>query len=218
MKVVKHVVFDFDGTIANTLDLAFKIYNRIAPEYDCKSVEQKDVVLLRTEKPQRLLKSYGVSNYKLLLLVLRIRKELSKHISEIELVEDIRDSLYEIKNAGFRLGILTSNSIDNVRRFLADNDLSGIVDFIYSGKSLFGKELIIKRMLKNENVSRESMVYVGDETRDIEASVKAGIPVIAVCWGLNTRELLESLLPDQIVDEPKELLACVQRIFNMQSA
>jgi phosphoglycolate phosphatase len=212
MKIVKYVVFDFDGTIADTLDLALKIYNRIAPEYNCKLIEQKVAGLLRTEKPQRLLKLYGVSNLKLLLLILRIRKEMSKHITEIEPVKDIKDSLHELKNAGFNLGILTSNSIDNVRKFLENNALSGVFDFIYSGKSLFGKDKLIMRMLNNENISRESVIYVGDETRDVEAAKKAGIPVIAVCWGLNTKELLNSVNPDQITGEPEELFSCVQQI------
>jgi len=65
-----------------------------------------------------------------------------------------------------------------------------------------------------EKISRGSVIYVGDEIRDIEASKKSGIPVIAVSWGLNRRELLSSLFPDQIADDPKELFGCVQRIFN----
>lgn len=180
MKDVKYVVFDFDGTIADTIDLALKIYNRIAHEYNCKPINIGDRELLRTQNPQKLLKVYGVTNLRLVLLLLRIRKELSKHISGIGLVKDIRDPVYEIKHAGFKLGILTSNSIDNVSKFLESNALSGVFNFIYSGKGLFGKHRVIKRMLDTEKISGESVIYVGDETRDVETCKKAGIPVIAV--------------------------------------
>jgi phosphoglycolate phosphatase-like HAD superfamily hydrolase len=57
MKDVKYIVFDFDRTIADTIDLALKIYNRFAPEYNCKSIEQGDIELLRAEKPRKFLKA-----------------------------------------------------------------------------------------------------------------------------------------------------------------
>ncbi len=214
MKDLKYVVFDFDGTIADTLDLALKLYNKVAHEYNCKPVSEADREKISSGKPQELLKAYGVTNIKLFTLMLRIRKELSKHIPETELIKEIGTSLYEIKNAGYRLGILTSNSGDNVRMFLERNSLSGIIDFIYSGKSLFGKDKVIRRMLDRENLTRQNIIYVGDETRDIEASKKAGIPVIAVSWGLSRRDILASMLADQIADEPKELLGCVELIFS----
>jgi phosphoglycolate phosphatase len=213
MKDIRYILFDFDGTIVDSLNLAFKIYNRIAHEYNCKSAKQGDMELLRTKKPQELLKAYGITDLKLLLLVLRIRKELSSHITEIELVKDIESSLKEIKSAGFRMGILTSNSRDNVCKILENNNISNLFEFIYSGKSFFGKDRVIRRVLNRENISRESVIYVGDETRDVEASKKAGIPVTAVCWGLNNRDVLASLLPDQIADKPGELFECFQRIL-----
>jgi phosphoglycolate phosphatase len=213
MKNVKHIVFDFDGTIADSLYMILEIYNRIAHEYGLKLIEKDDREQIRSQKPQTLLKAYGVSNLKLLKLLLRIRKEIGEHISEIKLVKDMGPSLNEIKNAGFRLGILTSNSRKNVRIFLEKESLSGIIDFIYSGRSLLGKDKVIKRMLERKNISHESVIYVGDETRDTVASKKAGIPVIAVSWGLSRRDALASLMPDQIADDPKELFECVQRIF-----
>lgn len=212
MKETKYVVFDFDGTLADTFDLALKIYNRIAPEYNCTLIGHEDRELLRTERPQKLFKEYGFTDLKVFLLLLRMRKELSKHIPDIGLVKGIKDSLLNIKKAGYNLGILTSNSKNNVSKFLEYNDMSGLIDFIYSGKGLFGKDRVIRRMLDSEKILRENVIYVGDETRDIEASKKAGIPVIAVTWGLNNREVLSSMGPDCLADDPQELYSCVMAI------
>lgn len=214
MKNSYYIIFDFDGTIADTFDLALEIYNTIAPEYNCMPAGPGDHELLRTKKPQELLKTYGVSRLKLLTLLLRIRKELSRHIPDIKLVSGMEASLREISNSGYRLGILTSNSVSNVSQFVDINNLSGLFDFIYSGRSLFGKEKVIRRLLIHENLNAERVIYVGDETRDIEASKNAGIPVVAVSWGLNRREVLASMSPDQIADEPKELKGCLQLILN----
>lgn len=213
MSRIRYIIFDFDGTIADTIDLALAIYNRIAPEYNCKPVNDEDRKVLREGKPKELLKEYGVTNLKLGLLLLRIRKEIGNHIPELKLVKGIRDPLREIKNAGLILGILTSNSTHNVNRFLKKNDLTDIFDFVYSGKSLFGKDRVLMRLFDHEKISGEEVMYIGDETRDIEASERAGIPVVAVTWGLNNRKALLSLKPDQIADKPADLPGCVQEVL-----
>jgi phosphoglycolate phosphatase len=208
-----YVILDFDGTIADTLELAIGIYNRIAPEYNYSPVGETERELFRTKKPQELLKTYGISKLKLLTMLLRIRKELSRHVPEIKPVEGMEAALREISDAGYRLGILTSNSVENVRKFLDINSLSALFDFIHSGRSLFGKDRVIRKLINHEQLQADRVVYIGDETRDIEASRAAGIAVIAVSWGLNRRDLLASLSPDQIADKPDELPDCVRRIF-----
>ncbi len=209
-----YIIFDFDGTIADTLDMALVIYNRIAPEYNTIHAGEKERELIRTKKPQELLKTYGISSLKLLTMLLRIRKELKRHISEVKPVSGMEAALREIRNAGYKLGILTSNSLENVREFLEINNLSSLFDFIHSGKSLLGKEKVIRKLLIHEQLSSDRVVYVGDETRDIEACRAAKIPVIAVSWGLNSRDLLASHSPDQIADKPEELIECVVSLFN----
>jgi len=209
----KYVVFDFDGTIADTLDLSLNIYNRIASDYNCRQVSQEDKDALRSKKPQELLKTYGISHLKLVSILLRIRKEITRQITETELAKGVDKSLKEIKNEGFSLGILTSNSRTNVLRFLEHHSLTCIMDFIYSGNSIFGKDKVIRRMLHHEKIERDQIVYVGDETRDIEACKKAGIPVIAVSWGLNSREVLASLHPDHLAEDPEDLFTFVKQVF-----
>lgn len=214
MQYTDYIVFDFDGTIADSLELGLSVYNRIAPEYNCMPVGLEERELFRTKKPQELLEIYGISKLKLLALTLRIRKELNRHLPEMRLFENMESALLEIREAGYGMGILTSNSVENVRKFLEINGLTGLFDFIYSGKSFLGKEKVIRKMINREQLPAGRIVYVGDETRDIEACRAAGIPVIAVSWGLNRRELLASLSPDQIADRPEELPVCVRHVFN----
>ncbi|HEX2921412.1 MAG TPA: HAD hydrolase-like protein, partial [Bacteroidales bacterium] len=121
--------------------------------------------------------------------------------------------LLQIRNSGLRMGILTSNSAYNVGMFLKYNHLSDFIDFIYSDKSFFGKDIVLRKLLNHEKILKEDAIYVGDETRDIEASRKVGIPVIAVVWGFHNRKTLASLNPDQIADTPEDLMGCIQKIL-----
>lgn len=212
MSNIKYIVFDFDGTLVDTIDMAINIFNKIAHEYNLKQIEEEDRIALTTQKPKDLMKIYEVTQLKVVLLLLRIRKEMGKNLSDLKIVSDIKETLQELKQSGFRLGILTSNSKNNVGIFLENNGLADIIDFIYSGKSLFGKDKVMKSMLEQEKISKDEIIYVGDEIRDIEASRKVGIPIISVSWGLNTREILESFKPDLMAHTPKDLPGCIQKI------
>jgi phosphoglycolate phosphatase len=213
MMGLKYIIFDFDGTIADTIELGLDIFNSIAPEYDCAPIKEEDWFMLRTMKPQELIKEYGISNIKLTLILFRVRKEMKAHANELKPVKNIAGSLMEIKNSGLRMGILTSNSRNNVEMFLNNNQLSNLIDFIYSGKSFFGKDRVLRRLFDHENIPKENVIYVGDETRDIEASRRAGIPVIAVSWGFHNRDILASLKPDQIAETPEDLYDCIRKIL-----
>ena len=184
----------------------------MAPKYRCKIAKEEDLKKLRANKPQELLKSYNITKFKLPFLLLHIRKELRKEINNIKPISGIIKALRKIKAAGFNLGVMTSNSKKNVQIFADLNGLNGIFDFIYSGRNLFGKEKVINKLLKIHKIKKNSAIYIGDETRDIEASKKVGIQIIAVSWGMNTKEILASLQPDTITDKPENLLKCIQEL------
>lgn len=214
MNTTPYIVFDFDGTIADSIDLGFRIFNRIAPEYNVQQIDEEIKKEIVTKRPQEILKKYGISHLKVITLLLRLRKEFTKHIDEISLVVGMEQALRDIKNTGLRIGILTSNSVVNVRKVLDKYRLLPIIDFIYSGKSLFGKDKVIHSMLKKEAISPDNVIYVGDETRDVEASKRAGIPVVAAPWGFNSRRALEESKPNEIADEPASLPECAWRLLN----
>ncbi|PMB02817.1 carotenoid oxygenase, partial [Fischerella thermalis CCMEE 5196] len=82
-------------------------------------------------------------------------------------------------------------------------------EFIYSGITIFGKTTIINNLLKQKQLKPEEVIYVGDETRDIEASKKANIKVVAVSWGFNSPEVLAKQNPNYLIHHPSELLDVV---------
>jgi phosphoglycolate phosphatase len=62
-------------------------------------------------------------------------------------------------------------------------------------------------MVSNHGLDRNHVLYIGDETRDIEAAHKAGVRVAAVTWGYNNAEMLKRFSPDYLVSRPHELLS-----------
>lgn len=202
----KTIIFDFDGTIADTFSILLNIYNEAAAKFNCRPVDAKDIEKLRSQKPQKFLKEYGVKGYKVPLMAIYIKRQLSKHLLEIDPVDDIDKVLAKLIGQDYKLGILSSNSKSNIETFLRQHGLNGYFDFIYTSRNVFRKDLALKKIIKAQHISKSDVIYVGDETRDIEACKKAGVKIIAVAWGFNSKEALYKLRPDTLIDNPKELL------------
>ena len=62
----------------------------------------------------------------------------------------------------------------------------------------------MRRYCNKRTLKACEVIYVGDEVRDITGAKNAGVKVIAVAWGYNSRELLEKHKPDFPVDTPQE--------------
>jgi phosphoglycolate phosphatase len=201
----KTIIFDFDGTLANTLETVIEIYNKIAPEYNCKTVELENISRLQGMNVSHLMKEHDISHIALAILLVRVRKELHINIDHVKPFEGIHEALLKLKSAGCQLGIMSSNSQKNVHTFLDSNNMMSLFDFVHTSKNIFGKHTAIKRIISNLSLQTTDVVYVGDETRDIEACKKIGVKIAAVSWGYNLPDVLLAMHPDVLVTTPNEL-------------
>ncbi|MEM1440795.1 MAG: HAD-IA family hydrolase [Verrucomicrobiota bacterium] len=204
------LIFDFDGTLANTLETGIAIYNDLAPQYGLKSVTVDEVKELRKLNTRALLDQLGISRLLAVKLGAHIRKLLHQQMDQVEMIQGMTDAVRELHKAGYRLGVLSSNSADNVRLVLRRFGLLECFSFIEAGVSLFGKSHRILSVLKKEALEPRDAMYVGDETRDMEAARESKVSGLAVCWGANGREAMETEGPDFCIDHPSELIACAR--------
>ena len=211
--MTKVIIFDFDGTLADTIDILLSITNRLSAEFGFKSATKEELAQLSNLTSWQILRYSGISIFKFPLLIRKLRAELRSEICNIKIFAGIKEVLSELKNLGFQLGIITSNSRENVLEALEINGLQDIFTFIYSG-SPFGKHKVINRWLRKEHRSPEEVFYVGDEIRDIDAARKTGIKVIAVGWGFNSQEALAAHNPDFLIERPQQLLDIMSNLGN----
>jgi phosphoglycolate phosphatase len=205
----KCVLWDFDGTLADTFEVAWQTYNALALERGWKPIE--DAHALRGLTARAFLKRQNISVMQLPGLVKHFLQAERKHMDSVKVFPGLPDALHRLKGEGRRLGVLSSNSGENIRTCLRANGLLEVFDFVIGYPRLFGKARAIRRLLKREGGQKEEWLYVGDEVRDVLAAKKAGLDVAAVTWGFQTAELLKRYKPRYLIGDPGQIAKEAER-------
>ncbi len=199
------LVFDFDGTIADTLGETRKIFNAIAPDYGIRTVDETEVPKLRHLSLKEILKELDIPKRRVIPLISRGTTMMRKNIDRLQIIPGMKEALVELRNHTDNFGILTSNTTSNVELFLQNHGIRELFDFVSSTSKLTGKATHLKAIRKTFSLNHSEMLYVGDELRDVKAAQKANIPHAAVSWGFNSRESLLESEPTYLFDHPDEL-------------
>jgi phosphoglycolate phosphatase len=201
------VVWDFDGTLADTLAMALATYNNLAGQYGFMPVD--DPAAARNLGTMAFLRKHGIPLYRLPVLIKAYLAATKGQMATIRLFSGVPELLRALKTAGCRLGVLSSNLADNIRSCLRSNGVESDFDFVVGYPRLFGKATALRRLLKAEKLKRQRMLYVGDEVRDVEAAQEAGVDSAAVGWGFHSVQLLTEHAPTFLWTSPKEVLSAL---------
>jgi phosphoglycolate phosphatase len=201
----RSLVFDFDGTIADTLGETRKIYNQLAPEYGIREVDAHEISELRHLSLKEILGKLQIPKHRLPSIISRGTGMMRKNIDRLELIAGMKETLNELRSQTENFGILTSNTTANVDIFLQNHGIRELFDFISSTSKLTGKSRHLRAIRRTFSLEHSEMIYIGDELRDVKAAQKASIPHAAVTWGFNSRESLAEAKPTYLFDHPKEL-------------
>jgi phosphoglycolate phosphatase len=199
------LLFDFDGTIADSFHLGIKIANRLAPKYGLSQFTDDDFKRFRSLPMHKVLKELKIPFYKIPGAIKLALSEYHHLLSELEPCEEVLEMLNSLKDMQIPMALLSSNDTKNLHGFLKR---FGIDEFrwVEGTSGILKKANRICQQLKKHGLKPSQVIYVGDEVRDIEAAKKCGIRVIAVTWGFQTTELLCSHNPDYLVDKPAQIV------------
>ncbi|MGB0775788.1 MAG: HAD-IA family hydrolase [Akkermansiaceae bacterium] len=205
------LIFDFDGTLADTLDESVRIYNTLAIEHGLRPVNQDDVAKLRHMRMGDFLRYLEIPKRRVPKLLFQGTRILKENIGALALFEGMAECLHQLRETSEHFGILTSNSVENVEVFLRNHGLDDTFTFVSSTSKLTGKAKHLRAIRKTFSLDHAEMLYVGDEIRDIKAAQKANIASAAVGWGFNSAESLRAARPDHFCEEVADLLEIKRR-------
>ena len=209
--MIKHIVFDFDGTIADSIDLGLQIFNELADKYHYKKVTADELRIIKNIPIKERFKQVGIPLYKIPQISIDCLVKFRFLVDSLKTFNGTKNLIMGLKNDGLCLSIISSNSVENIKAFLQNNELE-FFDNIISVKNLFGKHKSIKKYLKQFKIRADEVIYIGDELRDIEACKKMSVKIISVIWGYDSLELLKSGNPEYIAYKPEEIREIVKSI------
>ena len=199
------LIFDFDGTIADTLAFTINSASEISRKLKLLNEEKVNMEKFRSMDSREFFKELEIPTSKLLWFMFKYQRKLVHEIDDIKTFEGLDEVLHVMKNNGVKLGIVTSNSKRNVKKFLRKNNLE-YFDFVYSSLNYFRKDKMLKKAIEKFQMNKENVIYVGDEVRDIKAAKSIGIKVASVTRGYNFESVLSEYKPDFLIYRPKDLL------------
>ncbi len=198
------VVFDFDGTLADSFPWFATVLDEAADRFGFRRVDAAEREALRASGSREILRRFGVPVWKLPMIAAHMRRLKSEAADRIPLFEGTGEMLRRLSEKGVQLGIVSSDAEENVRRTLGPDHAARIRHY-ECGASLFGKHARLRQVLRRSGVLPRQAIYVGDEIRDAEAARAAGIAFGAVSWGYARPEALKA-------QEPAEFFACMEAI------
>ncbi|MBS7247809.1 MAG: HAD family hydrolase [Candidatus Jordarchaeales archaeon] len=211
---VKAVIFDLDGTLINTKERFFKVFNEtlehlsLPPITKGKFEELYSRASLDEAIPENARKNFW--------------KRFLVRYGQVSSDEDgpilgVRETLKELKDRGLIICVVTGRACNahSVWNELEKHGLAEYVDIVSaknpSVKDHYLKEEEILRVLEKTGVKPDDCIVVGDFLADIETGKKIGAFTIAVLSGGVRREILESAEPDMILESVRE----IPRIIDM---
>lgn len=203
--VLPIIIFDFDGTIADTAPLIRNFLDATMKKQGLTPVTDGELAELRNYPLRKIVEDLKLGRVELWRLVRALKKEIRDAIDDLELIEGMTDVLATLRLKGYSLGIVTSNDSAIVEQFFAQHNIPPF-DFVLGGNGPFAKDRALKSARKKYATESQVCVYVGDETRDIDAARGADMPCIAVTWGFNSHQALHALAPDIVVNTPIEIV------------
>lgn len=202
---MKYIIFDFDGTLADSTAVFASAWNTLAQKYKFKGIELKEIESLKKLSIAERSKLFDFPMYKLPMILPQFYRLYRQSLNEVHLYEGIKDVIMEIDKRGYKILIISSNSQENILEFLKMNDIHCVSNVLCSNR-IFGKDKVLKKFLKDSSSTASDVLYIGDEQRDIVACKKVGVPIIWVSWGYDSIEVIQQEEPEYKVNAPQEIL------------
>jgi len=209
--MVKAVLLDWDGTLWDALSFILELYTDVFNHLGMKPWTREEYRERFRHDWREMLEEMGLSEHRNYLLSYWGEK-ISK---ERPLAYPWVRGLVEELDGDYLMGIVSSAPRKPLTRELERNSILGNMGVVVSGDDFRERKPSPKPLLYATDklgVEPRECVYVGDMVEDIQACRKAGMPVVAVTWGLHSRSRLEAEKPDYMADEPDEILGYIKNL------
>ena len=212
MSQIKAILFDFDGTLADTNALIIRTFEetlaQLLPERTFGREEILNFIGPTLEQTGCAL--FGGNGKSFTTLYRRINAKY--HDDMISAYPGVVDMVAELKTRGYKLAIVSSKKRDFLIRGMKCVGLYPYFDYILGGDDVVHPKPDPEPVLKAVNhfgLKPTDCLMVGDNEHDIESAQAAGVISVGVSWALKGVAHLQKYNPDHILHNANDLLELV---------
>ena len=210
----KLLIFDLDGTLANTLHTIRDAVNMCMDHFGFPTLDMCRVkenvgngvrVLIKKSVPQNIAENDGEIDR-----VLEYFKGcyLKTHDNIDGCYEGLLEVVYTLYDRGYKLAVLSNKPDALVKGIVKKLVREGTFSVAMGQTDLPRKPYPdVPLMIANDlGCLVEDAYFIGDSEVDIKTAKNAGMHSVAVSWGFRDRCILENENPDTVIDIPEQLL------------
>lgn len=204
---MKAIIFDFDGTLANTLPICFYAFQQVFKEFDKKDLTSNEIKEMFGPSETGIIRNNLSNPNKEEAIEYFYEKYSELHKSLVVDNADILELLKSLKEAEIRIGIFTGKAKRSLDISLKALDMEGLFDVIITGDDVIKPKPDPEGLLKALSlleIENSEVIYVGDSDADIIAGVQANIYTIGVQWLPEYQTAVFSEKPDSIIKSVME--------------
>ena len=196
-------IFDFDGTLADSLDWFRASFQETIARFDLAPVSPKELEGMRGLSAREIMARLKISMWQLPVIVSDMRKRKLAAASETSLFAGIPAMLADLQRVGIKTAIVSSDSEASVRQVLGPT--ASLITRFDCGAAVFGKHWKFRRVARKLGAKPSETICIGDEIRDIEAADAAGMDSGAVAWGYALPAALQAAKPTHLFNSIEEI-------------
>jgi phosphoglycolate phosphatase len=210
--VLTTVIFDFDGTLADTRDAAVRAFRKTIEACRFLPARPPGVNELLTLSLESYLRSAGIVDRHLIDEALhafdRHYRPIAARIARP--FPGVCETVRLLRRAGLRRGIATNEVRANLDHLLTAFGLGGYFEASICADEVAApkpaSDMMDDLLLKLNSEPSETLV-VGDSMLDLQMGKASGCLTCAVTYGAHTAQELQTHGPDWMIDEFAQLLA-----------
>ena len=201
------IIFDFDGTIADTLPICYYAFQYVFREFDNRDLSSEEIKAMFGPSETGIIKENLNSMDTDKAIELYYEKYTDFHKQFVEENKEMDDLLKYIKNKGIKLGIVTGKAKRSLDISLNALQMENYFDVLITGDDVKNPkphpEGVIKA-LSLLGVDKNNAMFIGDSDADILAGLQANVLTIGVQWLPNYQTLDFKTEPNYIFKKVSE--------------
>lgn len=213
---MKAYIFDFDGTLVNSLPSIAYFANRALNKYGLPSISEERYKKLvgngAVKLTHRMLREVGAGEEMFDKVYREYFDTYDRNFSYLTVPYDgITEMLKELKRNGCKTAVV-SNKPDVTTKKICDELFGDLIDICrgqLDGFPIKPDPAGVFEIIKQLGVKKEDCVYCGDTITDMETGKNAGLYTIGVLWGFRDVEELKEGKPQMIISRPSEILKTI---------